>query len=122
MSDLNLSPEQIAFLLEHHEAIERAIIEVKKGNSQPLNDIAESDAYYALFGDMLWDDALDRYEDSPAYDLTLRIKLHEQLQADIAAGKVQLPSNPSKKQPADDEEIDNNKPDLVILKQLQSKK
>jgi hypothetical protein len=88
MSKLSLSPEQLAFMLENHDAIEHALIEVKKGNSQALNAIAESDSYHVLFGDMLWDEALDHYEDSSAYDNTLRISLHKQLRVDIAAGLI----------------------------------
>ena len=93
MSDLHLSPEQLAFMLKNHERIEHAIIESKKGNYQPLDDFITCDEFQSLLGEIGWDDAYDRYQDMPEYDRTLSLQLHEQLNADIISGKIQVRLN-----------------------------
>jgi hypothetical protein len=69
-----------------------ARIENIKDNSQPLDDFTNSAEFQLLLGEMGWDDAIDRYEDMPEYDKTLYMRLSEELRADIASGRVQIPT------------------------------
>jgi hypothetical protein len=87
---LRLTSAQLAFMLRHHDTIERALDDERRGNSQQsrevLKGLIQADEYQPLFGDMVWDDALDRYEDMPEYDDSLRKRLLEQLEKDMRAG------------------------------------
>jgi hypothetical protein len=114
MSDLHLSPEQLAFMLKNHERIERAIIESKKGNCQPLDEFINSDEFQSLLGEIGWDDAYDRYQDTPEYDKTLRIRLHEQLNKDITSGKVQIPIRRSHQSEVETLQDDDVNLDMLI--------
>jgi hypothetical protein len=115
MGDLKLSAEQLAFMLKNHEQIEQAIIETKKGNYQPLDDLIASAEFQSLLGAMGWDDAYDRYQDMPEYDNTLTLQLNEQLTRDIIAGKVQIPASKPRTSKHSTPDADTN---LNILRKL----
>lgn len=54
-----LTPDQLAFMVQHHDFIEAAhAADDRKG----LDDLARSEAYRTYFGDMPFDEAYDRYE------------------------------------------------------------
>jgi hypothetical protein len=88
-----LTPEQFSFMQTHHEKIMAGWFAYKFGfeGARFIDEFINSEAYQSHFGDMLWDDVIDRYEDTPGYDNSLWIELHEKLQDDIANGRVILP-------------------------------
>lgn len=97
-SPSTLTLEQFAFMREHHEEIMRAIVDQKRAvisgttvtNEASVIDKLISSAHYKeLFGTMIWDEAIDRYEDTPGYDNRLWIELHQQLQRDLESGVIQ---------------------------------
>ncbi len=57
--DWTLTSDQMLFMLQHHNAIEDAYA---SDNMDFLRNLAGSNAYKTLFGDMPWDEAYDRYE------------------------------------------------------------
>lgn len=85
-----LTPEEFAFMNAHHEEIEQGIIAGKCGDNAPLDLFINSGGYQRLFARRLWDDILDRYEDTPGYDWTLRTVLHQKLKEDVENGRVTL--------------------------------
>ncbi len=94
---LILTAEQFVFMREHHEEMMRAIIAHKRaeisGDSTleadaVIDRIVSSVGYKQHFGDMQWDEAIDRYEDTPGYDNRLWVELHEQLQRDLETGVI----------------------------------
>jgi hypothetical protein len=85
-----LTPEEFAFMNTHHEEIERASIACKCGDDVPLHSFINSEDYQKHFAGRLWDDILDRYEDTPGYDWTLRTVLHQKLKEDVESGRVTL--------------------------------
>ena len=88
-ASLTLTAQQLTFMLKHHVEIEFALIPrwppVDTGVIRQLVDSAE---YKSAFGNMLWDDAYDRYQDMPEYDWRLRKLLRFKL---FAEGPVTLP-------------------------------
>ena len=98
---LTLTPDQLALMLRHHDTIERALDDERRGNSQRsrevLNSLLHADEYQGLFGDMVWDEAFDRYEDMPEYDDSLRKSLIEQLEKDMRGGFVPTLENGTNK-------------------------
>lgn len=56
-----LQGPQLAFMIQHHDEIERAY---QAGEMAALGQIAASEEYRAVFGDMPWDEAYDRYEET----------------------------------------------------------
>lgn len=56
-----LQGDQLAFMQKHHAIIEAAYA---SGDLGPLDALADSDEYRALFGEMSWDEAYDRYEET----------------------------------------------------------
>ena len=58
-NDWSLSPEQMLFLMQNHNLIERAFAE---NDIETLREFAASKAFVNLFDDMGFDEALDRYE------------------------------------------------------------
>ena len=56
-----LEAEQLAFMIQNHEAIESAY---QNDDMAFLTALESSKAYQAVFGDMPWDEAYDRYEES----------------------------------------------------------
>ena len=54
-----LNADQMTFMLQHHNAIETAYA---ANDIDFLRELAKSDAYRKLFGEMGWDEAYDRYE------------------------------------------------------------
>jgi hypothetical protein len=81
-----LTTPQLEFMMNHHETIERAYDLLRRGERQAgleaINALEDSDEYRHVFGEMGWDEAFDRYEDSPSYDPTLRRALLAQLQVE----------------------------------------
>lgn len=55
-----LTPEQAQFMQDHHTEIYQASTQLPE---QSLAHLYNSPEYRAVFGNMLWDDALDRYQD-----------------------------------------------------------
>jgi hypothetical protein len=107
MSECILTHRQFRFLQANHELVEYAIIEGKKGHHALLDMFIASEQYQRVFGNMGWDDILDRYQDTPGYDISLRMALHEQLRKDVEAGMVTLWEPPPRKtNPDDSVEID----------------
>ena len=78
-SQLTLTPDQLAFMLRHHDTIERALDDERRGNSQRsrevLNGLLHADEYQRLFGDMVWDEAFDRYEEMPEYEFNQKAQM-----------------------------------------------
>lgn len=90
-----LKYEQMAFMLPYQEQIQRELIAGKMGQDTPwLDQFIESPEYKRIFGTMIWDEVLDRFEDTPGYDWELRQKLHEQLQDDLKHGRVTIKHKP----------------------------
>ena len=85
-----LTPEEFAFMHAHHEEIERALIASKCGDDLSLDSFINSEGYQHRFAGRLWDDILDRYEDTPGYDWTLTTVLHQKLKEDVENGRVTL--------------------------------
>ena len=54
-----LTPDQLAFMVQHHDFIEAAYA---ADDMEALEALARSDAYQAYFGAMPFDEAYDRYE------------------------------------------------------------
>ena len=57
--DWTLTADQMTFMFQHHNAIESAYA---SDDLEFLRQLAESDEYISVFGDMGWDEAYDRYE------------------------------------------------------------
>ena len=57
--DWTLNGEQMIFMLQHHNPIEAAY---EDDRMDYLRELADSEAYTAIFGDMSFDEAYDRYE------------------------------------------------------------
>jgi hypothetical protein len=57
--DWTLNPEQVLFLMQNHNAIERAF---EQDNLEFLRSFAAKEEFLVLFGDMGFDEAYDRYE------------------------------------------------------------
>jgi hypothetical protein len=57
--DWSLNTDQMIFMLQHHNVIEAAF---ENDDMQFLRDLADSEAYRSIFGDMSFDEAYDRYE------------------------------------------------------------
>ncbi len=89
MNNFQLNPEQFAFMQAQHERIERAYDAARRGHDDELLNLVQqvttSDVYRQIIGAMGWDDAYDRYEDTPGYNPQLRQALIEQFQRDIEA-------------------------------------
>ena len=58
-NDWTLNPEQMLFLMQNHNTIETAYAE---DNLEFLRAFASSDEFVALFSNMGFDEAYDRYE------------------------------------------------------------
>jgi hypothetical protein len=56
-----LEGAQLAFMLQHKDAIEAAY---DADDMAALDVLEESDEYRMLFGDMVWDEAYDRFEET----------------------------------------------------------
>ena len=54
-----LTPRQMLFMMQHHNFIEAAF---EQDNLNTLRELAQSDEFVTLFGDMSFDEAYDRYE------------------------------------------------------------
>ena len=79
-----LTPRQFLFMQAHHDQLEREwFYEEWGGGSGWLDAFIESDAFKYYFGDMCFDDVLDRYEDTPGYSNKLRNQLRSQLRTDM---------------------------------------
>ena len=59
--DWALGGDQLAFMLQHHDQIEAAY---DSDDMTFLDELESSPEYKALFGDMPWDEAYDRYEET----------------------------------------------------------
>jgi hypothetical protein len=59
--DWALEGEQLAFMVQHKDEIEAAYAD---DNMNMLTDLASSKEYQTLFGDMPWDEAYDRFEET----------------------------------------------------------
>jgi len=59
--DWALQGDQLAFMVNHHDQIENAYA---SGDIEALRQIEASEEYQTLFGDMPWDEAYDRYEET----------------------------------------------------------
>jgi hypothetical protein len=59
--DWVLSVDQMIFMMQHHNEIEDAFDNI---DMQALVDISNLKEYKDVFGDMSFDEAYDRYEDS----------------------------------------------------------
>jgi hypothetical protein len=81
MKQYILTEEQFAFMKKHHDQIEYSMVYSEPGKHDFIDDLEASDEYKAVFGDMLWDDAYDRYEDTPGYDRSLKLELKAKLAA-----------------------------------------
>jgi hypothetical protein len=92
MANCILTPEQFAFMQARHEEIERGLIDNKVGNSAFIDAFVNSEEFLTVFGDMGWDDVYDRYQETPGYDQSLRLALHEELGKDVEAGRIVLPN------------------------------
>lgn len=78
MPQLILTPEQFAFMEKHHEMIERSMVSDLTGEPDHIPTLEALLEYQALFGDMLWDEVYDRYEETPGYDGQLKARLKAQ--------------------------------------------
>lgn len=56
-----LEGAQLAFMLQHKDEIEAAY---EADDMAMLDQLEASDEYRALFGDMVWDEAYDRFEET----------------------------------------------------------
>ncbi|GEM_PF-2388668 len=54
-----LSPEQMLFMLQHHNAIEAAF---SRDDMEFLRELSAREAFVSVFGEMGIDEAYDRYE------------------------------------------------------------
>lgn len=54
-----LTPHQMLFMIQHHNFIEMAF---EQDNLENLREFAASDEFRALFNEMSFDEAYDRYE------------------------------------------------------------
>jgi len=85
---LPLTPEQVTFLVKHHGDIVRSYFEPdlfdslsnewesEPGSPRIVGDILSRRTYRRIFGKMSWDDAYDRYEDTPEFDRFFQCLLH----------------------------------------------
>jgi len=55
-----LTPQQAQYMQDHHTEIHQASTQLPE---QSLAHLYTSPEYKAVFGNMLWDDAFDRYQD-----------------------------------------------------------
>lgn|GEM_PF-3250856 len=78
-----LNEEQFAFMKKHHAQIEHSMVYFSSGGHDFIDGLEASEEYKAVFGDMLWDDAYDRYEDTPGYDRSLKSELRAKLLASL---------------------------------------
>jgi len=63
-----------------HEEVVHGQFAIKFGDDSWIDTFIESEEYKRIFGDMLWDDVIDRYEDTPGYDNTLWMALASETQ------------------------------------------
>ncbi|MBI5668674.1 MAG: hypothetical protein HZC41_11765 [Chloroflexi bacterium] len=63
-----LTAEQMLFMLQNHNSIETAFAE---DNLESLRQLAGSEEFLTLFGEMSFDEAYDRYETMLEYTTTL---------------------------------------------------
>lgn len=59
IDDWSLNPDQMLFMLEHHNLIMDAYA---KEDMESLRQLATTKEYQAIFGEMRFDEAFDRYE------------------------------------------------------------
>jgi hypothetical protein len=59
VTDWTLTPEQMLFLMQRHNVIEKAYA---NDDLESLRTLASSEEFTALFGSMGFDEAYDRYE------------------------------------------------------------
>lgn len=59
-NDWVLNADQMIFMLQHHNAVAAAY---EANDLAFLRSLAESKGYKAVFGNMSWDEAFDRYEE-----------------------------------------------------------
>jgi hypothetical protein len=62
-----LNTDQMVFMLQHHNPITAAY---EAGDMESLRELAASDEFKAIFGEMGFDEAYDRYECMLKNDLT----------------------------------------------------
>jgi hypothetical protein len=83
---LILTPQQLAFMLKHHVEIEIALIpHMPPVDTGVIRELVNSEEYRSAFGNIMWDDAYDRYQDMPEYDWRLRKLLRFKLFAEDLA-------------------------------------
>lgn len=79
---LTLTDEQFDFLNQYHETIMYGRVQVAFFHDwRIIERIVALEGYQEIMNGMEWDDILDRYEDHPRYDDSLRIKLYKQFNA-----------------------------------------
>ncbi len=74
--------EQLEFLKQYHETIEVGMTIANFLNNWTIIDkFIELETYQTMFGEYLWDDVYDYYEDSSVYDGSLKEQLLQQLRS-----------------------------------------
>jgi hypothetical protein len=79
MTVFTLTEEQFDFLNQYHEAVCYGRIHATFFNDwRVIESIMALKGYQEIMNGMEWDDVLDRYEDHPRYDDSLRLRLGKQ--------------------------------------------
>ena len=95
-----LNESQFAFMRDHQAEIERAHDLVRRGKIEEglaiINALADSEDYKRFFGNISWDEAFDRFEDTPGYDPSLREAFIQQFLADMESEPGEAPVNGAK--------------------------
>lgn len=100
MNEYRSTDDQFRFVQAHHEQIEHGLIAGKRGDDTIITALVRSDEFREVSGAMSWDEAYDRYQETPGYDVTLRQRLHPDIRADRDAGRVEPPTTPKPGQSA----------------------
>jgi hypothetical protein len=120
MSECILTPEQFAYMQQHHEEIEWGRFAEATGTGTFVDDFISQPEYIRLFGNMGWDDVLDSYEDTPGYDESLRIEVVRSIKAAYGVEETDIPLQQSSCLNEDDDTLTLEK--LIQLRDEQRKK
>jgi len=93
----HLTEAQFAFMRDHQQEIERAHDFVRRGKTEEalaiVTTLSNSTEYKRLFDNISWDEAFDRFEDTPGYDSSLREAFIQQFLTDMDAEAEKAPAN-----------------------------
>lgn len=76
-----LTNQQLTFLKANHQLIEVGVVVAKfRDDWTILEKLITMEQYQSLFGEYGWDVVYESYQSSPGYDMSLSLKLQNQLQ------------------------------------------